>query len=321
MRRLRRGFTLIELLVVIAIIAILIGLLLPAVQKVREAAARMKCANNLKQIALAVHGYENVFKKIVPTHEVNPYNGGWMVKILPFIEQDALYNQMQAIPGGNNGPAPNYGGAVRGPMAGTVVPTYTCPSDPRQGQGLVYSGTDGNQFNHTFATTDYVAIIGWDYQSGSNLASCGGPCTTDKIGMMTPWFPGKKFVNVVDGLSNTLLLGERPPGSDLDWGWWVNGGNDVMSGVSNVTVPNYTTDQNGKSCATTYGTPYNFRPPEAGGVDNPCSNNHLYSMHTGGGNFAMGDGSVRFISYNVPLTTMQALSTMAGGEVVDTSSF
>jgi prepilin-type N-terminal cleavage/methylation domain-containing protein len=243
----RRGFTLIELLVVIAIIGILIALLLPAVQKVREAAARMQCANNLKQIALAIHAYENTFKKIVPSHEVNPYNGGWMVQILPYIEQNALYQQMMAIPGGNNGP--KYGGAVRDPMAGTLITTYVCPADPRGAAGLIFNQPwDGVNGNHVYACTDYVAVIGWDYSSGSNSAACGAPCLTINEGMMTPWNPGKRFTNVTDGLSNSLLVGERPPGFDLDWGWFVQGGNDVMSGVSNVTVPNYTKDQNGKPC-------------------------------------------------------------------------
>src|SRR5690348_11032769 len=91
----RRGFTLIELLVVIAIIAILIGLLVPAVQKVREAAARMQCSNNLKQMALAVHNFESARGYAIPVHELWPYRGGWLVQLLPYIEQDSLYQQIE----------------------------------------------------------------------------------------------------------------------------------------------------------------------------------------------------------------------------------
>src|SRR5262249_11311548 len=160
MKAQRQGFTLIELLVVIAIIAILIGLLLPAVQKVREAAARAKCMNNLKQLGLAVHNYEGVFGAVPPSHNYNPYNGGWMVQILPFIEQNNLFQQMQAIPGGQGTPL---GGAFQDPYAATLIPTYICPSDPRSGNALIFNQPwDGHGNNHAYATTDYVCIVGWD---------------------------------------------------------------------------------------------------------------------------------------------------------------
>jgi prepilin-type processing-associated H-X9-DG protein len=139
----------------------------------------------------------------------------------------------------------------------------------------------------------------------------------DLQGILTAFHPGVRFTSITDGLSNTVMIGERPPGADLDWGWWVNGGGDVNTGVANVTYPNYTKDQNGKACPP---GPYYFKAPEPGGVNNPCSNNHLYSMHIGGANFAFGDGSVHFIPYSAYLVLLP-LSTFAGGEVVDASQY
>ncbi|HBI46373.1 MAG TPA: hypothetical protein DDY78_26505 [Planctomycetales bacterium] len=190
MKTLRRdAFTLIELLVVIAIIAILIGLLLPAVQKVREAAARLSCTNNLKQMALAVHGYEGDHGQVPPSHEFQPYNGGWLVAILPYIEQGNLYKNIHSTPGK---------GEYTNPIAGSWmvqnssqrIKTYVCPSDPRSGNALIFNQPwDGAGSDHTFATTDYVAVNGYDNSSGSVAA------TIPLQGILTAFHPGVRAVH------------------------------------------------------------------------------------------------------------------------------
>jgi prepilin-type N-terminal cleavage/methylation domain-containing protein len=299
----RRGFTLIELLVVIAIIAILIGLLLPAVQKVREAAARSQCQNNLKQLGLAVHNYESTFGQIPRSHPVQPYNGGWMVDILPYLEQDNLYKAIKAIPG--NTPD-GTGGACTNPYQGTLIKTYICPSDPRSGgNGFLYPNTY-NDGNGNVACHSYPGVCGYDYYSGQS--------GTSREGMITDWRV-LKFASVTDGLSNTLLTGERPPSYDLDWGWWRNGGEDVNQGVATVN-PDEPRDLSGNPCPN--GPPYLFGPPGPLGFKDPCSFNHFWSHHTGGANFVFGDGSVHFLGYNIGPVLLD-LATYAGGEVIDAS--
>jgi prepilin-type N-terminal cleavage/methylation domain-containing protein/prepilin-type processing-associated H-X9-DG protein len=277
--RRRCGFTLIELLVVIAIIALLIGMLLPAIQKVREAAARAQCQNNLKQIGLACHSFESVYQRFPEAAFDNQLSPpGWMGLILPFLEQGntlaAWQSTFEAYP----------------------VKTYYCPSEPRAYPIIYTSGSDIRSF------TDYVAICGLTYYDGLGIV------TVNESYYGVP----VQVTDITDGTSNTIMVGERPPDVNDFWGMWHNQSEGVFSGVAN-TYALMTQDANGNSCPP---SPYYFGAGPLN-VNNPCSINQLWSNHTGSGaNFAMGDGSVRFISYSAS-AILPALATRAGGEVVE----
>jgi prepilin-type N-terminal cleavage/methylation domain-containing protein len=285
----RNGFTLIELLVVIAIIAVLIGLLLPAVQKVRETASRMSCQNNLKQIGLACYNFENVNQRFPINGGNDPalYDVSWLTLILPYIEQNNLYNEVYSL---IKSYFYNYYMTTNGPLA-TPIKLYYCPSEPRASLGPSISWLP-------WAYTDYVAIEGLSHGDGLGIIN------------------EKSFVRVTDitdGTSNTIMAGERPPDTSSNFGfalgyWWI-GGLDSGSGVANKFALN-PTDSNGNRCPP----PPCYFGAGPRNVSNDCSVNQLWSNHTGGANFLIGDGSVRFISYSYA-SIMPALATRAGGEI------
>ena len=299
MRRPRTGFTLIELLVVIAIIAILIGLLLPAVQKVREAAARAQCSNNMKQIALGLHNYESSFGKLPPPRGTN-FAGftayrGWMCELLPYVEQDNIKKQMTDVwPGGFFTAYANN------------VKYFTCPSD---GRNLLAPTSGAGVTSYLGVTGAYSGTAPTGFQSGDGVAA--------RDGIFDPGVNGGNstearkrgiILNAIrDGTSNTLMLGERPPDQPMYWGWWSVSDYDCMLAVVNTVYLNSPTQSGSNPLCVTPGV-YGPGDPKYN-----CHANHFYSMHTSGGNWAMGDASVRFIPYSSQ--TMRQAATRAGGEV------
>ena len=255
----RRGaFTLIELLVVIAIIAILIGLLLPAVQKIREAANRMKCSNNLKQIGLACHNYNDTYNQLptgwVTSTTTKPSPGwAWATIILPFMEQDNLFKQLNPNldPVTPNGPpAPT---AVNGLQA--RVPNYRCPSDGSA------NGNDINNLLNNYARCNYVI----------NREVVGPDVNNNPAPMSVATIP--------DGTSNTILVGERDSIRNIAATW-------VRASATSASFEGRPGIKLNKSYP---GTP----PPPTG--TGSCERLGFTSQHSGGCNFLLGDGSVRFI--------------------------
>jgi len=352
----RRGFTLIELLVVIAIIAILIGLLLPAVQKVREAAARTKCQNNLKQIGLALHQFHDnrrVFppgigaaddmvvqqakqlQTIVPTKPYPAPNGlrvaSWQTWILPFLEQKPLFDKMPQTNQAVTGLTAAESDAV---LKGMAFQGYLCPSEPRSDFDYLFNG------NNTRTMTCYVGVAG---SSVYSLYSPPSPSLIMGDGILF-WRSAVTITDITDGASNTLMVGERPPSPDFLWGWWHTSTEpfqdpnfynqlwdyDALCGTQNFTQSPYSSA--GASPDFNCPLPSKYRPPGPPGLSDPrspssagspannCDLNHFWSNHVGGAYFSFGDGSVRFIPYNA-VGVMRALGTRNGGETVDLSPY
>jgi prepilin-type N-terminal cleavage/methylation domain-containing protein/prepilin-type processing-associated H-X9-DG protein len=313
-RRRRSAFTLVELLVVIAIIAVLIGLLLPAVQRVREAANRIQCTNYLKQLALAaLHHHDG--KKTFPTglHTVETVNGGyvngtcWEVELLPYFEQDNLKNRWDYsdfrtnVAGGRNA------------TTAQVLPVLLCPSDPLP-----------DLINHFVAAGPPYAYASGFYglsSYGGNAGKWSWPTihvTRDGIFFQDSRI---RLADVTDGASNTFLFGERShrdpefdhftftEGSSqyplAQWGKWAavfaTSGGSLEERLLSAPVP------------INYQVPPTHVPNDGALAYRVCA---YGSGHPGGANFAFADGSVRFLSDSIPLATLQALSTRAGGEVI-----
>jgi prepilin-type N-terminal cleavage/methylation domain-containing protein/prepilin-type processing-associated H-X9-DG protein len=330
-RRSRFAFTLIELLVVIAIVAVLIGMLLPAVQKVREAAARARCTNNLRQLGLGVHNYHDL-KGYLPASGVDqdPRSSGspavigfpqWMRTLFPFIEVNA------ALPEDHS------------------VPLFMCPSDPR---GSVLYDKSGNGSPDGFGLTWYVPLDRNGY--GDDLGVIVSNFYYMGADYLEPPPRTFRITDVTDGTATTAMLAERPPnighGSslnlsedlyewpDLFWGWWdYPSAYDTRTPIRGVSSGDYV---DGQPNMITVGLFYTSSTTGGAACSNPataqpastadqCWFNSVSSFHPGGALMLFADGSVHFMTYGglnsfvpgIASTTLgEALSTRAKGEPI-----
>jgi prepilin-type N-terminal cleavage/methylation domain-containing protein/prepilin-type processing-associated H-X9-DG protein len=296
----RNGFTLIELLVVIAIIAILIGMLLPAVQKVREAANRAKCQNNFKQIALAAINYHD-------TNDAFPTGFEIFITLLPYLEQQALYQQILTDP--NSGQ-----GGIGSPCA-TPLSILLCPSDYLPSPAIVNLSTSSG------GTNLYAGMTSYRYNSGVSTAA--GSNFSNGNGIFVVGAP-VQILAITDGTSNTIMFGEfynyDPNSASLMSGSFSTWPNAVFCPYSNwAAIPVSSPRGNGD-------LPLNSM------FNLSKVNNRLYaygSGHPQGANFVFCDGSVHFLSNGINnasvfasgTTMLGALCTRAGGEVVDASQY
>ncbi len=353
-QRAREGFTLVELLVVIAIIGILVGLLLPAVQAAREAARRMQCSNNLKQLALAAHNFESTFKRFPPSN-----NGPWddaadahfsggpsgvslsegpgfgtCVYLMPFMEQTALYNRLQKSRGADDHSKTGFTSgtfkAVEGQpwwyinndwdLGQFKVPTFLCPSDTQaqttgvmfwlynpgcESVGGVWFGAADSQAH---ANTNYQGVGG--AMSGIRTTNTGATCPNlpnpergdlngDGIAEFNTYYPLRgifgnnrakvRISDVTDGTSNTLFFGESTHGDAWGMAWISAAWKPVgLMGNPAISTP--------KGASAVYG---------------------FNSFHTGGAQWALADGSVRFIGTTVPIGELRKFAAMQDGNVLN----
>jgi prepilin-type N-terminal cleavage/methylation domain-containing protein/prepilin-type processing-associated H-X9-DG protein len=301
MTRIRRGFTLIELLVVIAIIAILIALLVPAVQKVREAAARSQCQNNLKNIGLAMHGFHDA-KKSLPASMGSSGCcwGTWPVAIMPYIDQGPLY---KAYVNWGGDDSTNGGGTNGSLVTNQRLAVLTCPSDTP-------SKPIGALTNHNYAVnigvTDHTQMATLNGVSNAGFVFRRAKVQFDDRSELT-------LVSIRDGTSNTIMAAEviQGQGSDLrGFIWWGD-----ATGFSAYLAPNSTSPD------VVYTTGYcqNILPnPPCSGTPT-ATNPSMFgarSWHSGGINTVFADGTVRWVNSGITLPTWRALATAAGAETI-----
>lgn len=342
----RKGFTLIELLVVIAIIAILIGLLLPAVQKVREAAARASCTNNLKQVGLACINYESAYGSLpcgfLGKDQANAAAGvagvhktSWMATILPWIEQGAVNNIYNF--------SYDYDAQQNAVAVATQIKTYNCPSTPT---GLRYDTTPSDDAGTSGATFGTQGRAGTDYSAVNAIkpflaAFCpqsnSVPSSASKddpriIGVMTRDShgggvnsAGTTFAMITDGTSSTVMIGE----DSGRIGWYGVGGQLLAATGTNQNKeggwadPNaaFSVDGSFSGCTSSFvGTNtsdvcVNSNPTTFNCPLNCDNNSEFYGFHTGGCNTVFADGHVQFMRQSMSICTLAALITRAGGEI------
>jgi len=312
-----RGFTLVELLVVIAIIGVMVGLLLPAVQAAREAARRMQCGNNLKQLSLAMHNYESTYKTLPPSRITTGLSRhSWSAFMLPFIEQAQVYDIYNFNV--------RWSDPLNYPATSSRIPGFVCPSSPSSRM----TPPAAAQTNHVpippngFGPSDYSST---NELRRSFYVANGLPLPVGILrgmpGAMDRNAP-TRFADILDGLSNTMLFAERSGRPEIyvagkrpiavvvadGWGW---ADFDNTSGSVNGASRDGML-LNGTASSSPFATTIN------GTCAVNCTNNsEYYSFHPGGINISLVDGSVRFLSDSVNAQVLGAVVTRAGREVIN----
>jgi prepilin-type N-terminal cleavage/methylation domain-containing protein/prepilin-type processing-associated H-X9-DG protein len=294
----RRGFSLVELIVVVGLLAVLVGLLLPAVQSVRDAAARASCQDRQRQIGIALQNYHAAHGHFPSAGGYEPGAGiaptadnllNWMAHILPEIEQDDLWRASEAAC--RVEPRPY----ISPPHIGysTPIKLYVCPADDR----LTAPVTTPS--NRTVALTSYIG-------------SAGAPVGLKVAPGVFFNYKPTRVAEITDGTSQTVMVGERPPPNTFQAGQWYQGTwiLERFGGPDGIMHYYETPFVLGDPCWR--GVPYGYGP---GRLNNPCDRLHFWSLHRGGANFLFADGSVHFLSYSAR-DILPALITRAGGESV-----
>ncbi len=321
MRSKRRAFTLVELLVVIAIIGILVGLLLPAVQAAREAARRMQCQNNLKQLGLAMHNYESAYKKF--PGGVGPYGccwGTWQVAVLPFMELSTLSNIYQNAGGADWGP--RYGNALNRPVASSRIPTLTCPSDTPNapiGSSATLAAITSHNYGVNYGNTSFfqstlngIPFLGAPFNMYTGSVSDDGPVNVAQALAFTRTY-GKnvRLAEITDGLSSTLLASEVLQGRGTDlrgFSWWGNASGFVTYLPPNSSLPDVVT---GGNCTPSVSP---LMPCVTASTATRPRMMGARSLHTGGIVVAYCDGHISYVSNSIDYASWNATGTASGAE-------
>jgi len=306
----RRGFTLIELLVVISIIAVLISLLLPAVQVAREAARRIQCTNNLKQFGIALHSYQDSIGTFPPGYLSRPGSDGdntgpgwgWAAMILPQIEQGPTYNAI------------NFGLAIEDPANQTArltkINTFMCPSD-------VSFTTQFTVVDDSTTSTTLGSPI-CDVASSDYVGCFGTGDVSDILGRDRGegmFFRNRsiRIAEITDGTSQTLAIGEKS--QNLTRATWAGAISHAAVPITELQAEGGLSPEGGGALTLSH----------TGELDGPNSRpahaDQFWARHPGGVNFAFADGSVRFIKERRPLSIFQALATRQGGEIISSDSY